>query len=443
MHRWQHRLVTAIALALVLTGLPILSASAIAPQTSAFQRTWERTDLDPLVRPYATWIWGESGFTSTMLEEYEEAPDGFRTVQYFDKSRMEDNSYRAPDAPWDVSNGLLVKELITGRMQFGDNSFDDVESALVNVAGDGDDANGPTYATFATLLNSPPLDAGTTIIQRLSRDGAVTNDPSLAQYGATATELLDVPGIRHRVASPFWTFMTSIGPVYDNGNFVTAPLFENAYYATGFPISEAYWANVKVANIQRDVLIQCFERRCLTYTPGNDPAWQVEMGNVGQHYYTWRYLTDIPKPPPSLDGANYAWLGPAPLVVWPFGGLEDEAYILLGNDTPYDMRVSFDGPTSYVMDIEANPAGIIYPNDDAYPGCSEDGPVGVAFLPQGNYRVSVEFFDGGVPALGGYWTIVPDAAYFSCFYITNQSSPSTLAEVTNAVEHTRPNAGIE
>jgi hypothetical protein len=35
--------------------------------------------------------------------------------------------------------------------------------------------------------------------------------------------------------------------------------------------------------------MQCFERRCLTYTPGNDPAWQVEAGNVGQHYYAWRY----------------------------------------------------------------------------------------------------------------------------------------------------------
>jgi hypothetical protein len=28
------------------------------------------------------------------------------------------------------------------------------------------------------------------------------------------------------------------------------------------------------------VLIQCFERRCLTYTPANAPGWQVEMGNV-------------------------------------------------------------------------------------------------------------------------------------------------------------------
>src|SRR5690606_18565814 len=44
-------------------------------------------------------------------------------------------------------------------------------------------------------------------------------------------------------------------------------------------------------------------RRCLTYTPDNPPGWQVEAGNVGQHYYEWRYLSDDegpvdPAPPP-------------------------------------------------------------------------------------------------------------------------------------------------
>ena len=37
------------------------------------------------------------------------------------------------------------------------------------------------------------------------------------------------------------------------------------------------------------MLIQAFERRVLTYTPSNPPAFQVEMGNIGQHYYDWRY----------------------------------------------------------------------------------------------------------------------------------------------------------
>ncbi|MEZ4520625.1 MAG: hypothetical protein R3A46_03120 [Thermomicrobiales bacterium] len=38
--------------------------------------------------------------------------------------------------------------------------------------------------------------------------------------------------------------------------------------------------------------MQCFERRCLTYTPGNPEGFIVEAGNVGQHYYSWRYDND-------------------------------------------------------------------------------------------------------------------------------------------------------
>ncbi|MEZ4570631.1 MAG: hypothetical protein R2849_09955 [Thermomicrobiales bacterium] len=46
--------------------------------------------------------------------------------------------------------------------------------------------------------------------------------------------------------------------------------------------------------------MQCFERRCLTYTPDNAPGWQVEAGNVGQHYYEWRMTS---QEGPSLDPA--------------------------------------------------------------------------------------------------------------------------------------------
>lgn len=66
-------------------------------------------------------------------------------------------------------------------------------------------------------------------------------------------------------------------------------LFINPFYATGYPITEAYWASVMVGGTERDVLWQCFERRCLTYTPGNPEGFLVEAGNVGQHYYRWRH----------------------------------------------------------------------------------------------------------------------------------------------------------
>ncbi len=44
-----------------------------------------------------------------------------------------------------------------------------------------------------------------------------------------------------------------------------------------------------MAGVERPVLFQVFERRVLTYNPANEPAFRVEMGNVGQHYYQWRY----------------------------------------------------------------------------------------------------------------------------------------------------------
>jgi hypothetical protein len=57
----------------------------------------------------------------------------------------------------------------------------------------------------------------------------------------------------------------------------------------GYPISEPYWARAKVGGVEQDVLVQAFQRRVLTYTPSNPSGWQVEMGNVGRHYYQWRY----------------------------------------------------------------------------------------------------------------------------------------------------------
>ena len=83
--------------------------------------------------------------------------------------------------------------------------------------------------------------------------------------------------------------MNASGLVWEFGRFKEEPLFENPFFATGFPITEAYWVTVKVAGAPRDVLVQCFERRCLTYTPGNPEGWQVEAGNVGRHYFAWRF----------------------------------------------------------------------------------------------------------------------------------------------------------
>ncbi len=120
-------------------------------------------------------------------------------------------------------------------------------------------------------------------------NGTVGRDDAFAEHGVTAGYRVTVPGIDHTVASVFWDFMNLTGTVHEDGAYVEQDLFENPFYAVGYPITEAYWSEVEVAGTARDVLWQCFERRCLTYTPGNPEGFLVEAGNVGQHYYRWRH----------------------------------------------------------------------------------------------------------------------------------------------------------
>ncbi|HMM43496.1 MAG TPA: hypothetical protein PKA95_16510, partial [Thermomicrobiales bacterium] len=254
----------------------------------AFERTWARTD-----QPVAdlavdrTWMWGPAATTGALQEDYAEAPNGTRTVQYYDKARMEDNSWRANQAPWDVTNGLLVVELVTGQLQTGDTQFEDRAPAAVNIAGD--PGEHPTYADIAAfgLRTQPATTPGTVLGAWVEASGLLASGPT-PPATVTAAERLTVTGIDHTVASVFWAFMTSSGLVSENGQPLTAPLFLNPYYATGYPITEAYWSQVQIGGTPTAVLWQCFERRCLTYNPANSPGWQVEAGNVGQHYYAWR-----------------------------------------------------------------------------------------------------------------------------------------------------------
>lgn len=285
----------------------------VAPGNEHFQRTWERPDqpvLDGVVA--RTWMWGPDAFTNVMIEPYEESPDGEREVQYFDKSRMEITQPTTgdPDTIWYVTNGLLVNELVTGQLQLGDAEFEQRAPAGINVAGDVDGTTGPTYWTIGLLLDEPDQAVGTVLRRRLHRDSSITFEPDLGDQNVTIAVVDDVT--EHGIAAPFWEFMNSTGTVFEGGQYVEAQLFQNPYIATGRPIVEPYWASVKVANVTRDVLIQCFERRCLTYTPGNPDGFVVEAGNVGQHYYDWRYAgVEPPAAPTATTPAATATTPPA------------------------------------------------------------------------------------------------------------------------------------
>jgi hypothetical protein len=281
-----------LAVILMLTMLPNHQpdSSAAPVRGNAQFWVWARTDMP--VADFGvnrTWMWGPEAMTGMFVEPYVQAPGGDRIIQYFDKSRME-VTYPAgnPSDPWYVTNGLLAQELITGRMQLGDATFEQRSPANVNVAGDGNDPNGPTYQTFSSLLDHQPFPINSTIIQTVDRAGNVSSNSGLASHGVTAAH--HVSATNHTVASVFWEFMNSRGTVYDYwGNLTNDRLFLSPFYATGLPLTEAYWTNVLVAGQSRQVLVQVFERRVLTFTPGNPQGWQVEAGNVGRHYYRWRY----------------------------------------------------------------------------------------------------------------------------------------------------------
>lgn len=272
------------------------------PANEYFQRVWDRTD-----RPVAedvvnrTWMWGPA-VSEARVERYDDAEGGERVVQYFDKSRMEINDSDGDAAsPWYVTNGLLAVELISGRMQIADHEYEARLPSENNVAGDQGFPNGPTYATFGKFLDryiSPDqsYDRGNALVrERIDRAGIETTDERLTAYGVRLASYDAVT--KYNIAKPFWSFMTSSGTVYEGGSYVEEPLFEDPVYATGRPITEPFWSDVVVAGTQRLVLIQCFERRCLTYTPDNPDGWKVEAGNIGQHYFEWRYAE-----PPKIEG---------------------------------------------------------------------------------------------------------------------------------------------
>jgi serine-type D-Ala-D-Ala carboxypeptidase (penicillin-binding protein 5/6) len=232
-----------------------------------------------------SWLWGPTSITPVRYEAYHDAPDGSRLVHYFDKGRMEvtdPNAYI--NSGWYVTGGHLATELITGQQQIGDNAFVYRGPAHVPVAGDVTTL-GPTYANFAQIRRNPQLDAGDTVTQTMSHTGQLGNDSALTRYDVEVGPSDPLTG--HGVASVFDAYLDQDSEVVFRGEVVTRRLFDPRYAIVGLPITDPVWVHVPVKGMPRDVLVQCFERRCLTYTPSNPEEWRVEMGNIGQHYLRW------------------------------------------------------------------------------------------------------------------------------------------------------------
>ncbi len=267
------------------------------PDTSAFQSVWNRTDsLVASGRVSRTWFWGPQPFWTTR-EVYVDDPTGTgsRLVQYWDKSRMEINDPNGNKSdPFYVTNGLLTVELISGQMQVGNNTFETRKPANINIAGDFDDPNAPTYASFVGRANAggdhpDPNKMGEKVITTIARDGTIGNDPGKSSVPGIEVAYYD-DVTRHNVPKAIWDFLNSQGQVQNGDKIATEQLANPWFYATGRPISDAYWAVVKIKGRPTATLIQAFERRVVTYTPSNPDGFQVENGNIGAHYRDWRYM---------------------------------------------------------------------------------------------------------------------------------------------------------
>lgn len=283
--------------ALALTALPAGAAPFNGSRTQfaepRFGTVWTRTD-GQAVRGGRSWYWGPGPWFD-YAEFYRQGDNSLRTVQYFDKARMEINHPAdRSGTSQGVTNGLLVKELVSGRVQLGDDpyDYDQRQAADVPVAGNPRSANGssPGYSAFAgvaTIDNGyrDPQRLGETISATIDRSGNLGLRGDLALSETKIVQYNSVTG--HNIPKVFWDFMNLQGKI-DTGRVETGPVVD-WLFAMGLPITDAYWTQAQVGGETKDVLVQLFERRVLTYVPSNPAGYKVEMGNVGQHYFQWRY----------------------------------------------------------------------------------------------------------------------------------------------------------
>jgi hypothetical protein len=256
----------------------------LAAADPAVQQLWQQAD-GPVASGAAarSWLWGPDIWLGKD-ETYADASSGERQVYYLDKARMELNDDGASDY---VTAGLLVRDMIAGVVQVGNDDYQQVQPAWVQLAGDPlkDNPDAPTYASLTNLASivagreaTPRV--GQPITDVLAQDGSVRQQSNLGKYSAYGSF---EPTLGHNLAAVFEPYLQALPSDW--------------HTSVGLPLSEPYWTRTRVNGVETWVLIQAFERRVLTYTPANAPDWRIEMGNIGRHYYTWRYGTEPPADP--------------------------------------------------------------------------------------------------------------------------------------------------
>lgn len=291
-------------------GPAIAYASAFGqanPPTFAdplFQQIWSRTDA-PVEQGEAqrSWYWGPTP-GKTLQEPFTGSQTGTRLVQYFDKARMEVNDPNGDrTSPWFVTTGLLVSDMVAGKEQIGDATYKAVGPAEIAVGGDGlgTDPDAPTYTSFrpyASLKgpddNRAPNRTGQSVTATINRAGTLGDNPAMGYYPGTIIAAYSNE-LGHNIPQAMWDFLNLKGVVQENG-VLNDQTIGNWVFVMGYPITEPYWARIQINGVFYDVLFQMYQRRSLAYVPSLPQGWQVQMGNVGAHYYRWLYGGPLPAP---------------------------------------------------------------------------------------------------------------------------------------------------
>lgn len=260
----------AIALAGFAAAMP-RPADTVERAGQHFDGLWERSDsLVASGVEQRTWLWGMP-LGEIVANGSDDSATGTRYERLYEKGLMEINHpYSQMNSGWYITPGRLAATLIEER-------------ATLPVAGD-IGTSGARYGDL-TNINWQQQETGSPITMWLSSGGQTVARESMGDYGVVAGDPADVTGLA--TADVFEDYLWQAGPVVEGGEIVDGLLFDPPVFAIGYPITEAFWVTVPENGEFVDVLVQCFERRCLTYTPSHEPAWQVEMSNIGIHFQLW------------------------------------------------------------------------------------------------------------------------------------------------------------
>lgn len=353
---------TIVTTFLLRTGTSVVPALAeTVPSSPAgfafpeFAATWQRADGPVAAGQVArSWLWGPAPGAS-IEEAFTEARGGMRAVQYYDKARMELNTAETKtDSAWRVTTGLLVNEMVTGRVQTGANRFESMPPANIYVAGDVNVPTNPTYADFAAAVDAEATDLTGKIVD----DTMPRWDPTLQRTPVSYAQY--IPETKHNIADVFWSYLNQRGQVSGTGGALRSELLFDWLFVMGYPISEPYWTKLTVDGKSYAALIQLFQRRTLTYIAEMPEGWQVQMGNVGQHYFEWRYGTSSEAAPGGNKGGS-AIASPTPVLAdGSFVTIEGDKFIYAGapvklkginywlSDAPFSGTwASWNGPKVY------------------------------------------------------------------------------------------------